>query len=361
MTFRHQARLLLLGLLWTALTPAARAAGEAKDWLFIPALGYTTDTEFLFGAAVMRFYGCEGGEGEDCRRSNLLLQAIFTQKKQRILELAGDQYWRGLRHNLVWSLQSRRFPSTFYGLGRNTPLDQAEDFTPQTLQFGAGYSRRFTEHWALGLEAEIAEVEFLEVASGGAVEAGQPAGTHAGLGLRLILDDRDGVWFPRRGRLMSVFARVYRRDLGGDRDWEHQGLNLRQYLALGALRGQPVLALQLLLDHAPGDVPFYELPSLGGDNELRGYPGARFRDHARLLGQMELRFSELWGPLGAVGFLGYGDVAPVPGELALGQGKLGWGLGLRYLYDAASGLHLRMDFGRGDGEESFTITVGEAF
>ncbi len=365
--YRPRAEILLTLLLLFMSAGWARAEEERKDWVFIPALAYTTDTKFLAGAQVIRFFGCEEqGEGDDCRRSNLAAALMFTQKKQMIAQLVGDHYLGGLSRHLVWELAYRKFPSTFYGLGRDTPLELAEDYTPSEFLFEVSYNRRFGEHWELGLEGEYGSVDFLERKADGLLEVGgfpgAESGDYAGLGLRAAHDDRDSVWFPRSGQLLEARARFFREELGSDYDWDSYSLNLRRYVGLDRLPGAPVVALQLAMDHALGDVPFHMLPSLGGDNQLRGYPGSRFRDKARVLGQMEIRLSELLGPLGLVLFLGYGDVAPCPCDLDLSRGKLGWGVGGRMLYDPTSGLHLRMDYGLGEsGESSFTITIGEAF
>jgi hypothetical protein len=361
--------LALLSLLPTG-SPAA-GGGEAKDWLWIPALSYGTDTGWLAGSMLYRFYGCEEERepAEDepaCRRSSVSAALLYTQKKQLMARLGGEQYWAGQRHRLFWELEYRKFPTTFYSIGRLSPLELAEEFTPQDLLVSLGYTRRLGKHWELGAQLELGTRDYLELAVDGLIEAGDltggEAGRVAGGGLLLIHDRRDSVWFPLAGHFHSAGIKVYRRILGADYDWERFDLNLRQYLALPALPGASVLALQLIASHAEGELPFYHLPFLGGENELRGYPGARWRDHSRLLAQAELRSRNLIGPLGVVLFLGYGDVAPEPGELDLAEGKLGWGGGLRYLFDPETGLHLRMDMGRGeDGESNFTVTIGEAF
>ncbi len=349
----------------------AASDGEAKDWLWIPAISYGTDTGWLAGSMLFRFYGCEedvaiADDEPACRRSSVSAALLFTQKQQLTVQLGGEQYWSGQRHRLFWRLGYRKFPTTFYGIGRDSSLDRAEDFTPREYLASLGYTRRMGKYWELGLQLDVGTREYLQLVDGGMIEVGDipgsESGSVAGLGLILLHDRRDSVWFPLTGHLHSLGVKAYRSALGSDYDWDRFDLNLRQYLSLRPLPGASVLALQLVASHARGDAPFYHLPSLGGENELRGYPGARWRDHGLLLVQAELRTRNLIGPLGAVLFVGYGDVAPRPADLDLGQGKLGWGGGLRYLFDPETGLHLRMDIGQGEGGESnFTITIGEAY
>ncbi len=349
----------------------ASDSGQAKNWLWIPAISYGTDTGWLAGSMVYRFYGCEGDSARltnepACRRSSVSTALIYTQKQQLLAMLGGEQYWNGQRHRLFWTIEYREFPTVFYGIGRLSSKDRSEDFTPRDFLGSLGYTRRLGKHWELGGQLELGTRDYIKTEAGGTIESGVltggDAGSVAGAGLLLIHDRRDSVWFPLGGHFHSAGIKIYRPVLGGDYNWERFDLNLRQYLHLPTLPGDSVLALQLLASHVSGETPFYHLSFLGGENELRGYPGARWRDNSRLLGQVELRSRNLIGPLGAVFFLGFGDVAPELGELDLAEGKLGWGGGLRYLFDSETGLHLRMDMGRGeDGESNMTITIGEAF
>ena len=356
----------LLVILPALLGLASAARGDEaprRDWVFIPALGYSTDTELMGGAMLMRLFGCEETDDPDCRRSNVALSFLYSQKRQVIAALGGENYWMGRRHHLVWRLDYKKFPSTYYGMGRATPVGTEEDYTPRGGSGALTYLRRLGSAWELGASASGGRRSYGELEAGGVLESailtGSDGYTFAGLGLLVRYDSRDSDWWPRRGLFASLAGTAFRRGLGGDLDWERYGIDLRGYRAVGALG---VLALQLALDDAHGDVPFDQLPALGGDQELRGYPGARYRDRSRLLTQLELRRSSLVGPLGVVLFAGLGDVAPRVADLRPGDPRLGGGLGFRYLYDAGSELHLRFDLGWGEqGESSVTMSVGEAF
>jgi hypothetical protein len=78
---------------------------------------------------------------------------------------------------------------------------------------------------------------------------------------------------------------------------------------------------------AAGDeVPFYMLPSLGGQNTLRGYNNYRFHDRHMLLASAESRWA-LFRDIDAVAFFDAGNVAPRAGDLNLK--RTSWGGGLR--------------------------------
>ena len=361
-----------LGLAGAAVEPA-RGAEAQQNWVALPALGYSTDTAWMGGGVLMRLYGCSGEAAPaptsapepklECSRSHLAGAVLYSQKHQLMLSLGGDNSWRGRCHRLVWGLKYRRFPSRFYGIGRTADLD--EGYTPRQSTAELAYLRRLGGGWELGLAAALSR-QYLERDSlepGGLLAARELVGSRffvrTGVGPRLLLDRRDSPWQPRRGVYLSAGSTLYRRALGGDLNGERYSLDARSYWSPGA---GLVIAAQVALDDARGETPFDALPSLGGDEELRGYPGGRYRDRSRLLAQVEVRRPVLLGRLGLALFAGAGDVAPALGRLAPGQARLGGGGGLRYLYDPASGLTLRLDYGVGEGgESSVAITLGEAF
>ncbi|MBM4118572.1 hypothetical protein FJ251_12725 [bacterium] len=321
------------------------------------------------GGLLMRLHGCrKRALGADsvpngCRRSQAALALLYSERRQLLVALSGDTNWGEGRQHLLWKLAWRRFPSTFYGIGREAALE--ESYTPRSLELELSALRRFGAGWEFGLAA-VARRQRLETASlepggllaGGALLGSAPLAS-IGLGPRLLLDRRDEAWQPRRGVYLSAGATWYRRALGGDHDGERGGLDARAYRELGA---GLVLAGQLSLHAVYGEIPFDALPALGGEEHLRGYPGGRFRDRSRLLAQLELRRPALWGRFGVALFAGAGDVAPAPGRLAPARAHLAAGAGLRYRLDPESGLSLRADFGRGEaGESGVAITIGEAF
>jgi hypothetical protein len=85
----------------------------------------------------------------------------------------------------------------------------------------------------------------------------------------------------------AALGRVHRLDDGG-RDFWHGSVELQQFIHLA--RGPRLLALRARGEAVSGstmDVPFSELPLLGGGELLRGYDYARFRDRIAVLGSAE--------------------------------------------------------------------------
>lgn len=70
-------------------------------------------------------------------------------------------------------------------------------------------------------------------------------------------------------------------------------------------------ALEGVAGYKLGAVPFTQMPMLGGQNLLRGLFGGRYRDHALVAAQAELRVP-VWRWFGLAAFAGAGEVAHVP-------------------------------------------------
>jgi hypothetical protein len=129
------------------------------------------------------------------------------------------------------------------------------------------------------------------------------------------------------GWLAAAFGgRVHRLDQG--RDFFRYGVDVQQFLRLG--EGPRVLATRLHGEAVSGsrdDVPFTELPKLGGTTYLRGYPLDRFRDRVAVFGSAEYEW-DLSQLIGASVFVDAGRVMPSIGEASFDHLRVGYGIAL---------------------------------
>jgi hypothetical protein len=134
--------------------------------------------------------------------------------------------------------------------------------------------------------------------------------------------------FYSRGSLAAVFAgRIHRLDNAPDY-WRY-GVDLQHFVRLD--EGPRVLAFRLRGEAVSGalsEVPFTELPQLGGSGDLRGYPTDRFRDRALAVGSVEYEW-DLSNQISASVFVDAGRVFPSIDELALGDLRVGYGVALQ--------------------------------
>ena len=109
-----------------------------------------------------------------------------------------------------------------------------------------------------------------------------------------------------------------------------------------------------------GQAAFFDLPQLGGLNNLRGFYLGRFRESFMQMLQTELRQQLIWR-FKMAAFAGVGSVADELNALTQNQLHLATGLGLRYKILKSSNAHLRLDFAWGDGPMQIYIGISEAF
>ncbi len=342
-------------------TAASDSLAHSGNTVLLPILGYTPDTGLMLGGTVLRFFYLEP-EYADSRPSVFSPVFIYTLKNQILVYLGLSLNWDQDRNALNLVPHFFKFPDQFYGIGRAVSLDQEESFTSENLGLDLYYNRRIWHNWRLGGSYQVVKHGLSETDPDGQLGQGNILGSEtswlSGLGPSLLMDSRDNTWAPDQGWLLWAGARFGGTDLGSDYTYQEYTLDLRGYWPLGEYT---VLAGQYLTTRLEGEAPFFAMPRLGGNDGLRGYRGSLFMDKTRALGRLEMRRSRLWGPLGAVVFAGIGDVAPSPGKLTLGGELWSAGFGLRYMLDPNERVNIRIDFGFGNGDSGFYLSLGEAF
>ncbi len=177
------------------------------------------------------------------------------------------------------------------------------------------------------------------------------------LGAALEHDTRDSPYGPRRG-LYGTADYVWADEaLGGDFNYTRLQASLNAYAPLAE---NTVVAARVSLCNVGDGAPFYDLCSFGQNADLRGYASGRFRDHALLAGQVELRQS-LSRRFGVVVFAGVGGVAADLDKIGEGELLPAAGLGLRYRASEAYGVNLSIDYAVGRDSHGLYFRIGEAF
>lgn len=329
--------------------------------VLLPVLGYTPDTGLMLGGLALRFFYLEP-ELPDARPSVFSPTIIYTVKNQIMIFLGTTLNWNRNRNTLNVVPSYIKFPDKFYGIGREASLDDEESYTSESIGLETDFNRKIWHNWRLGLSHQLRKHRLVEVDPDGQLASGTITGTGeswlSSLGPTLSLDSRDNTWAPDNGWWLQATARFAGSGLGSDFTTQEYTLDLRGYRSLSP---DLVLAGQYLTTQMHGDPPFFIMPRLGGDTGLRGYRGGLYLDRTRALARLELRRSRLWGALGAVVFAGAGDVARTPHKLTLGAQLWSAGFGLRYMMDQTERVNVRVDFGFGNGDSGFFLSLGEAF
>ena len=344
-----------------ALADTADTAAGRGQLVLLPVLGYTPDTGLLLGGLALRFFHLDP-PGEDARPSVISPVVVFTLKNQVMVFLGSDLNWGEGRWHAGLQPSYQKFPDDYYGIGRDTPVEPLESYTPEQFAFEGMIERRIAADLRVGVGYQVAKHQLLETAPGGELAGGQVPGTGTAVlsapGLLAGWDSRDNTWSPRRGLWLQTGLSFFRDGWGSDYDFTESFVDLRRYWPTGERSALAVQALGRSLD---GQAPFFHLPRLGGQNGLRGYSGGRFIDNTLVMVRTEWRTGPVWKRFGAVVFAGLGDVAPGVGDLTTAAGLTTWGLGLRWLINPAEKVNVRMDFGFGKDDSGFYLSLGEAF
>lgn len=354
-------------------TEEAAQVDDKRSWAVLPGAFYSQETSVGVAALGIHTFSLPGA-GPQTWPSSLTATLVYTGRNQASASLWTGFYWGEANDWLVESETFvEHFPTNYYGIGP-TSEPSYELFTRRQLATGLIGLRRVRGRFYLGLSHRFSAVDILDVRpavesdgsrpvvwtrddqlASGTVTGGDGTRSH-GVGGLARFDTRDNVQSTRTGGLIDLESAVYPDWLGTLHPFALNTLDLRAFLPVGAgtLAGQSLTRVGL------GDVPFNQLPELGGDNQLRGMFQGRFRDRTSSSLQLELRHPLVWR-FGVVGFVGAGQVAPTVDQLVVYPPRWTAGGGVRFEIDEEAHTNIRLDAGGGPDGWGFIITFGEAF
>lgn len=171
-------------------------------------------------------------------------------------------------------------------------------------------------------------------------------------------DTRDSELYPLEGSLSKATVNYIRADIGvRSDDFSRYGISYNGYRAIGE---RHVVAWRAAAEAVSGKAPFFALPWFGSGVDLRGYTPGRYIGESLVAVQAEYRWQATFR-LGLVAFGGVGTVRDPPRAFD----EPGWlpaaGVGLRWRLTRQNRLNFRVDYARGQDDDSLIISVGEAF
>jgi outer membrane protein assembly factor BamA len=278
----------------------------------------------------------------------------------------GNLILRGDRYRITAGVGLGSFHYPYFGIGNDAGTAGA---AIQIAQRSKGFliepKIRIFRRWFLGPRYHFIDnhVTLDESESGDSSNSPVPLPADelelrtAALGLRLQNDTRDSAFYPRLGGLLDGTFDFYDAAFGGRRSYRSILLAYNRYIGFGS---KNVLALHGSVCSVWGSAPFYDLCLLGMSQDLRGYEIGRFRDRRFLAGQVEYR-RELFWRLGAVAFIGAGEVGRTFSDFSAADIVPGGGVGLRFLLTRRTHVNLRVDYAWGKNSHALYIGVMEAF
>jgi outer membrane protein assembly factor BamA len=308
--------------------------------------------------AVLRYFRIE--RRPDARLSSLSLSAGVGIDGRLDSNFDPSLWMFGDRLNLGGTVFASYFEYPYYGIGNDAPADQLESYTALRAGARVELAARVWQALFAGPLYDFRQEDVTDVDEGGMLDAGavgSEGGRLSGIGGIVRWDSRDNSFAPRRGGVVSLSPRLYRRGLGSDLDFGRVLLDASWFVQLA---GEHVLAVDGRADFRTGDAPFDHLSMAGGSRLLRGMIEGRYRDNHFIGGQVEYRFPLFWR-FGGVAFGGAGRVAHRARDFDLTDWHWAGGGGLRFAVNRDERINLRFDTGVTAEGWNVYLAIGEAF
>ena len=292
----------------------------------------------------------------------------------------------------VFAGYQRTLTRRFFGIGPDTLESAESSYTDEVTELELDLQKSLPQagsDWVLGgglrLEHRNLSTGYVEGRPDTSLAFPTAFGEGDGLdslwlSANLRYDTRDSQANPYRGALAALWARGTPLMTDG-RSGLRYGLAGSYVLPLpGLLHGggdafeenppTDVLALAASIEDSGGDLPFWALPSLGGDRRLRGYIANRFVDRAAWFAGIEHRVVVVprgfaldervrVERLGLALFYELGSVARDLSSLGSADVKHSYGISGRLNLERAS--TFRLDLGFAEGSSNLTLTYGLSF
>jgi hypothetical protein len=337
-------------------TDAPKAA-EPETNVIVPIVLYSPETHFGFGGFFVHFF--RPPPEQKTRVSSVAFVAIATTRRQAILEAHPDFYFLEDDLHLFGKVEYQYFPDTFWGVGPHTQDEDEETYKRERFRAKAGAQHRVVGPLYAGIAADVmdfhgtydddgifAEEEFI----------GEDGGLTTGFGPSAVYDTRDSPVAAYSGTLLSSTFLWFPPGLG-KYPFHKFVLEARQFFDLGK---RHAIGTRFYAEIQGGDVPYYHLAMLGGDELLRGYYLGRYRDETLAAIEGEYRYPLFWR-FGGVLFAGAGEVASTISDLLHQPIRWAVGGGGRFSLSDTERLNLRLDAGFGPGTWGIYFTAREAF
>lgn len=337
---------------------------KRNSLIALPYAFYSPETKIAFGVGSIYSFRPAGAD-LTIKPSNLKIAATYTQRQQIVLSFVPEIYFRN--HNYLYNgfYTYYNYPDKFWRFGNDTPSSNEENFTPYLLRTWSNLQKRIVDGFFIGLRYQFEWIDLHTTSVEGVLQLkdvkkypGSEGGKASGLGVIFNYDTRNHVYFPFSGRYYQSYVVFFNNALASDYKFTLINVDLREY---HIVYKDHVLALQSYNTFISGTPPFNMNALIGGSYWMRGYWLGRYRDKNMITAQAEYRVPLFWR-IGAVGFIGGGDVASSIAKFEFNKFKYTAGFGIRFVFDKQEKINARLDFGFGShGNSGVYAMVAEAF
>lgn len=327
----------------------------------LPFIYYTPETNLAGGAMLMNLFKISP-QDSIARTSNVRLGFTYTLNRQILTDIQYNLFFKEEKYNMNGDIIYQKFPQTFYGIGNETILSNAEQINFQQFHWTLRALRKIKNRSFVGLQLLYNNLFAIKSKNGGFFDQnsrihGKNGGLSLGVGAIIFNDHRDNILNASKGSYLEASILSYNKILGSDFSYLAINLEYRKYFYIK--EGQTI-ALRAMLNARIGEVPFHRLGMLGGEYLMRGYYNGRFRDNYLISLQAEYR-RHIYKRLGMILFSDFGQVANQIENLEFSKTRFTVGLGIRFSIDKKERINIRLDFGLGKDMQGIYSGLSEIF
>ena len=256
------------------------------------------------------------------------------------------------------------YPDFEFGVGNQADRHSGRLYKKDLFNFYIDYLESYQPNLYMGLALDYHYREFSNFEEGGRLDQnllhGQGGGSTTGLLGVLRHDNGNDPFLPTYGDFLFV---TYGRYFSSKSDYEYNKFNfdLRLYRPI-EVGEQASTAFQFVIFDLSENPPWDLLPTLGGNQLLRGFFKGRYRDRKLAASQFEWR-QRIYPKWWLVGFYGVGQVARDWDQIRPSEFHQGSGIGGRYQIGERTRMNLRLDLAWASDADnpSLYVYVMEAF
>lgn len=341
-----------------AVSKTSNAASPENFFIIVPVPLYSPETGWALNISSAYLYRTEP---DDPATTPSIIQAsfIYSEKRQSDNYIEINHYLKGNEYTFKSILQYRKYPDKFFGTGNNTLPDASENYTVEYSYLLAEAYKKIIPGFYAGARYIFQNNNMLEVVPSGLLSSspGSEGLRQSGAGVLLKWDTRDYVYYATDGALHQVSLMSFGPGIGSQNIFNKFEADFRWFFKTFDGQSGSVHSYTVLSD---GDVPFFFMPSIGGDKMLRGYFKGRFRERNMLALQVEYHFhlSNLFILTlhGATG-----EVMNKLTDFSTAGLKFSAGAGIRFMLEPKDRLTARLDIGFTPDSMGVYLLAGEAY
>ena len=327
----------------------------------VPLYSYSSEAGHIFGLAKYNLIDLD--KRDTISQPSRLAEVITLSTEGRInASVSTDFIWDENKYMVLGFINYKKQNEYVLGIGNDVSVEDVEEYGFQRFNFvNTGYIM-VAKNLYVGAGFDISDYTELQYDTTGILvqenAIGLEPNTNFGIALTTRYDGRDNRYNAFSGSYADIKYTFYPSFLGNPYIYSKLYIDGRKYFNPWL---KHVIALQATTTYSQGEVPFYDLALLGGEDKMRGYYKGALRDKVLVDAQVEYRLP-VWSIFGMTTWVGTGRVAESYKDLSLDGLWLSYGLGLRIMVDTEHQTNLRFDFGFGQGNiKGFYINFAEAF